>query len=161
MVASAVSLHRSRGAVVPSPGESHRRRHSRTRPSTVSTVKSCRPLFRLVLPVCGSVGGGKSGFRRIDSHLQGRLVGLLSAAREEVADLLLAGRDDLPRRRRVDRIGDLAEGLLDLPSHPPDVLVARQLGFGLHGKAPWSKGWSLPILTNPQGWRQGNLPHTD
>ena len=67
-----------------------------TRPLIVSTVKSCRPLFRLVLPVCGSAGGGKSGFRRIDSHLHGRLVGLPAKAREEVADLLLAGRDDIP-----------------------------------------------------------------
>ena len=136
MVPSAASSHRSRGAVVPSSGEYHRRRHSWTRPLIVSTVKSCRPLFRLVLPVCGSAGGGKSGFRRIDSHLHGRLIGLPAKAREEVADLLLAGRDDMPRRRLVDRVGDPAERLLDLPPHLSDVLIARQLDFRLHGKAP-------------------------
>ena len=74
--------------------------------------------------------------RGIDSHLHGRLIGLLAKAREEVADLLLAGRDDMPRRRLVDRVGDLPERLLDLPPHLPDVLIARQLDFGLHGKAP-------------------------
>ena len=70
IVLSTVSSHRSSGVVVPSSGEYHRRRQSWTRPLIVSTVKSCRPLLRLVLPVLGSFGGGKSGFRRIDSHLQ-------------------------------------------------------------------------------------------
>jgi hypothetical protein len=58
------------------------------RPLIVSTLNSCRPLSRLGLPLLGSFGGGKSGFRRIDSHLQGRLVDLAFEVREPVADLL-------------------------------------------------------------------------
>src|SRR5271157_3044419 len=59
IVLSTVSSHWSSGVVVPSFGEYHRRLQSCTRPLIVSTVKSCRPLLRLVLPVVGSFGGGK------------------------------------------------------------------------------------------------------
>src|SRR3954468_12911288 len=97
IVASTVSSHRSSGVVVPSPGECHRRRQSRTRPLIVSTVTSCRPLLRLAWPVPGSFGGEKSGFRRIESHLQARLEGVLAKVGEQVADLFLAARDDLSR----------------------------------------------------------------
>src|SRR5205085_10185036 len=117
IVASTVSSQESSGVVVPSPGQCQRRRRSRTRPLIVSTVKSCRPLLRLVLPVVGSFGGGKSGFRRIDSHLQTRLEGLLAQVREEVADLFFTPRDDLSRRRLVDRVGHLAEQRLHLLPH--------------------------------------------
>src|SRR3954468_19543891 len=94
IVASTVSSHWSSGVVVPSPGECHRRRQSRTRPLIVSTVKSCRPLLRFFRPVLGSFGGGKSGFRRIESHLHAGLVGVSAAGRGTSAGPLLAPRGD-------------------------------------------------------------------
>ena len=120
---STVSSHESSGVVDPSPAECQRHRQSRTRPLIVSTVKSCRPLFCLVFPVLGSFGGGKSGFRRIESHLQALLEGLLSQVREPVADLLLAAGDDIPWRCLVDRVGDSSQRLLYLGSHLGDELV--------------------------------------
>ncbi len=100
-----------------------RRRQSRTRPLIVSTVKSCRPLFCLVFPVLWSFGGGKSGFRRIESHLQALLEGLLSQVREQVADLFLTAGDDVPWRCLVDRVGDSTERLFQLGSHQSDERV--------------------------------------
>src|SRR3954463_15800488 len=117
MVASMMSTHRSSGVVDPSCEECQRRRQSRTRPLIVSTVKSCRPLLRFFLPVFGSFGGGKSGFRRIHSHLQAFLEGLLAKLGEQVADLLFAARDDVSRRCVVDRVSDLAKSRLHLRPH--------------------------------------------
>src|SRR5262249_6378624 len=123
IVPSRASSHASSGVVVPSPGQYHRRRQIRTRPLTVKAVKSCGPLFCLVLAVFGSLGGGERGFRRIYPHLKAGLEGLLSQVCEEVADLFLAARDDLPGRRLVDRVGDPGERLLELRPHPSDELI--------------------------------------
>jgi hypothetical protein len=121
---SEISNYESSGVVVPSLGECHRRRRIQTRPLTVKTVKSCRPLFRLVLPVVASFGGGKSGFGCIYPHLQGTLEGLLSQVLEEIADLLLAARDNSLWECVFYRVGNLTAGLLKLHSHLPDDLVA-------------------------------------
>jgi hypothetical protein len=61
-----------------------------------------------------------SGFRRIDSHPEGHLVGVPPQFSEAVADPLLATGDDPPRRGLVNRLGDLAECLLDLLPHPSE-----------------------------------------
>src|SRR4051812_39578061 len=94
----------------------------------------CPPFFCLPFPVVWSVGGEKSAFRRIDPHLQTRLERLVAKVREQVADLFLAPRDDVPRWCLIDRVGDSAERRLHLLPHPLDELVARQLRRGFHGK---------------------------
>jgi hypothetical protein len=98
--------------------------------------------------VAGSFGGGKSGFRRIESHLLCHLVGDSPQVSEGVADLLLAAGDDLPRWGLVDRVGDLAQRLLHLLPHPVNEFLARHLGRRFHGKNLLGKR-ALPILTNP------------
>jgi hypothetical protein len=59
----------------------------------------------------------------MQSHLQAHFIDVLAKVREEVADLFLASRDDLPRRCFVDRIGDSAERFLHLRPHLSDELV--------------------------------------
>jgi hypothetical protein len=60
-----------------------------------------------------SVGGGKSGFRRLDPRLEGRFVGGLTELGEAVADPLRAGADDLT-------VGGLSDGI----GHTPKPRVA-------------------------------------
>jgi hypothetical protein len=81
----------------------------------------------LGLPVAGSFGGGKSGFRRIHSHLQGLCEGLLSQPGEQVSDLFLATADDLPGQRTVDRVGDFANDFLHALPQSLDVPFPRNL----------------------------------
>src|SRR5271166_3472216 len=114
IVPSTVSSHASSVVVDPSPAECQRRRQSRTQPLIVSTVNSCRPLLCLVFPVLWSFGGGKSGSRRIESHLQALLEGLQVQVCKRVADMLLTAGDDMPWRYLVDRVGDSTERLLHL-----------------------------------------------
>ncbi len=97
-------------------------------------MKSWRPLLHLIFPVSESFGGGKSGFRRINSHLQTFLIGSSPKIRKQVAHLFFASRDDVPRRCLVDRVSDFAEHLLHLLTHLLDVLISRQCRLGFHGK---------------------------
>ena len=76
-------------------------------------VRSSGPLFCRGVPVRGCGGGGKSRLRGVDAELDGGLIGSLSEVREEVADLLLAGIDDLAGRRLVDGGGHLLTQVLE------------------------------------------------
>src|ERR1700682_1716047 len=95
--------------MLPTPLPCQRIRFSHPRPLIVNTEYSCRPLLRRFLPVWECFGGGKSGFRRIDPHLQAHLEGLLAEVSEEVPHRLFAACNDVTIRSVVDRIGDLAE----------------------------------------------------
>jgi hypothetical protein len=65
-----------------------------------------------------STGGGKSGFRRVDSLLKCCLKKLSPQLAGDVSHGLLAGRDQRSRWSRIHGLHDLPHGLLDLlPNH--------------------------------------------
>ena len=108
---------------------------------TVRTETGSGPLFRRRLPVCGWVGGGKSRLRGVETELHGGLVGVLSEACQQVADLLLAVGDDTTRYGLVDGGTDVAAQLLELPTQAVDEIIGGDLRLLVH-RAPGSKeGW--------------------
>jgi hypothetical protein len=80
----------------------------------VSTEKGSGPLFCRSLPVCGWTGGGGSRLLGLEAELDGGLVGKLAETSEEVANLLLAGIDDLAGWGLVDGVGHPLTELLEL-----------------------------------------------
>ena len=102
------------------------------RPLTVKTVCSAGPLFCKGVAVCGWSGGGKSRLRGVGAELQGGLVGGLSEVGEEVADLLLAGVDDLAGGGAVDGGGHVLTQLLETTAQLLQQGVRRQGRFGRH-----------------------------
>src|SRR5688572_9244119 len=102
------------------------------RPLTVRRVCSSRPLSWRRLPVSGCSGGGKSRLRGIEAELNGGLVGGLSQVGEEVADLLFAGVDNLPRWSVVDGVGDLVTQTLEAIAQLIQQSIRRELGLGVH-----------------------------
>src|SRR4051812_26342541 len=100
------------------------------RPLMVRTEKGSGPLFCSRLPVSGCFGGGGSRLVGLEAELDGGLVGGLAEARQEIADLLLAGVDDLAGWSVVDGI-----------DHPPAELLellAQLLHEGLGGDLRWA-----------------------
>jgi hypothetical protein len=79
----------------------------------VRMVRSSGPLFCRGVPVCGWSGGGKSRLRGVGAELDGGLISGLSKVGEEVADLLLAGIDDLTGGCLVDGVSDVLTELLE------------------------------------------------
>jgi hypothetical protein len=73
---------------------------------------------------------GESGFRRVGSHLEPDLVGLLPEGVEEIASLAFAASDDLATFGITDGVGDLAEHRFHLLTHLGDVSLALQRGIG-------------------------------
>src|SRR5690348_15467637 len=102
------------------------------RPLTVKTVCSAGPLFCRGVPVWGWSGGGESRLRGVAAELQGGLVGGLSEVGEEVADLLLAGVDDVAGGGAVDGIGHVLTELLEAAAQLVQQGGRRQGGFGRH-----------------------------
>jgi hypothetical protein len=113
-------------------GECHQRRTIFTRPLTVSTCRACCPLLRNFLPVVASCGGGKSGFRRDDFLLHGRLVGEPHELLARVADLLLRVGDQPARLGGVHRGHDLLGQHLDLTMQERLQLLRRNLRQFVH-----------------------------
>ena len=74
--------------------------------------------------------------RGIQSELHGGLVGVPSEEGEQVADLLLAGVDDLPGRGLVDGASDVLTEFLELAPQLLQQGVSRQLGL----RAPRGSG---------------------
>src|SRR6476646_7680547 len=110
------------------------------RPLMVRTEKGSGPLFCSRLPVSGWVGGGGSRLLGPEAELDGGLVGGLAEAGQEIADLLLAGVDDLAGWGVVDGLGHP-------PAEPLEVL-AQVLDEGVGGDVRWAlHGWSLGV-----GW---------
>lgn len=70
--------------------------------------------------------------RGVGAELQGGLVGGLSEVGEEVADLLLAGVNDLAGRGAVDGGGDILTQLLKAAAQLLQQGVRRQSRFGRH-----------------------------
>ena len=70
--------------------------------------------------------------RGVESELHSGLVGVLSELGEQVADLLLAGVDDLAGGSLVNGLGDVATEALKLAVQLPQQVVCRQLGLGFH-----------------------------
>lgn len=71
--------------------------------------------------------------RGVGAELQGGLVGGLSEVGKQVADLLLAGVDDLARRSAVDGRGHVPAQLLKAAVQLLQQVVRRQGRFGKHG----------------------------
>src|SRR5271157_478153 len=102
------------------------------RPLTVKMVCSAGPLFGRGVPVSGWSGGGKSRLRGVGAELDSGLIRGLSEVSEEVADLLLAGIDDLTGGCLVDGSGHV---LTELPEASPQLFqqgVRRQGSFRRH-----------------------------
>src|SRR5262245_2343275 len=100
------------------------------RPLMVRTEKGSSPLFCNRWPVSGCFGGGGSRLLGLEAELDSGLVGDSAEARQEVADRLLAGGDDLAGWGLVDGIG-----------HPPAELLkllAQLLHEGLGGDLRWA-----------------------
>src|SRR6266436_1002958 len=87
-----------------------------------------RPLSWRHLPVWGCRGGGKSRLRGVESQLHSGLVSGLSEDAEQVADLLLAGVDDLAGGGLVNGCGDVLTESLELAVQLRQQVVGRQLG---------------------------------
>src|SRR5271157_5943301 len=104
----------SAGATLPSCGPCHQRRTILISPLTVRTWCDCRPLFASRLPVVGSCGGGKSGFRRIQPLLQGSLEYPSPHLCGKVSHLFFAAGDPLSIRRVIDGFHHLRGELLEL-----------------------------------------------
>jgi len=79
----------------------------------VRIVRSSGPLFCSGVAVCGWSGGGKSRLRGVGTELDGGLIGGLSEVGQEVADLLLAGIDDLTGGCLVDGGGHVVTPSLE------------------------------------------------
>src|SRR5262249_58198144 len=94
---------------------------------TVRTETGSGPWFLRGVSVCGWVGGGKSRLRGVEAELHGGLVGLLSEARQQVADLLLAVGEDAAGSGLVDGDADVAAELLELPTQPVDEVIGSDL----------------------------------
>src|SRR5947209_5393217 len=103
------------------------------RPLTVRTVCSAGPLFCSGVAVCGWSGGGESRLRGVGAELQGGLVGGPAEVSEEVADLLLAGVDDLTGGGLVDGGGHVLTQLLKAAPQLVEQGVRRHGGFRRHG----------------------------
>jgi hypothetical protein len=82
--------------------------------------------------------------RGVEAELHGGLVGSLSQVREEVADFLLAGVDDLAGRGLVDGVGDLLAKVLELAAELVQEVGGRQLGLGVHGGLG-GKRWQIHV----------------
>src|SRR3954449_5397175 len=95
------------------------------RPLMVRTEKGSGPLFCSRLPVAGCFGGGGSRLLGLEAELNSGLVGGLAEARQEIANLLLAGVDDVAGRSLVDGIGH--------PPAKPLELLTQLLHKGLGG----------------------------
>src|SRR3954467_12273976 len=103
------------------------------RPLTVKMVCSAGPLFCRGDPVWGWSGGGESRLRGVGAELDGGLIGDLSEVREQVADLLLAGVDDVAGRGRVDGSGHVLAQLLEMPAQLIQEGVGGKGRFEGHG----------------------------
>src|SRR5437868_2215624 len=106
---------------------------------TVSTPEGSAPLLCRHLPACGCSAGGGSRLGDFQAELDGGLVGLLSEAGEQVADLLLAVGDDAAGRGGVDGGGDVFAELLELLAQARGQVVGGGLWLRVH-RAPGSKG---------------------
>src|SRR5262245_5068698 len=102
------------------------------RPLTVRTESGSGPLFWRRLPVCGWAGGGESRLRGVEAELDGGLVGVVSEAGEEVADLLLALGDDVSRLSLVDGVGDLPAEALERVAEDGGEVGGGDLRLGVH-----------------------------
>src|SRR5947209_8013235 len=98
----------------------------------VRMVCSSGPLFCNGIPVCGWSGGGKSRLRGIRAEREGGLVSGLSEVRQEVANLLLAGMDDLTGGGLVDGLGHVLTELLEAATQLFQKSVRREGGLGRH-----------------------------
>jgi hypothetical protein len=85
------------------------------------------------LPVVGWAGGGGSRLLGLEAELHGGLVGASAEASEQVADLLLAGVDDLAGRGLVDGVGDAPAELLELLAQLLQEGLGRDLRLAICG----------------------------
>src|SRR3954447_2671000 len=116
------------------------------RPLMVRTENGSGPLFCSRLPVSGWLGGGESRLLVLEAELDGGLVGGLAEAGQEVADLLLAGVDDLAGWRVVDGIGHPPAELLELGAELIDEGLGGDLRWALHD---WFLGVGLVKANGP------------
>ena len=84
------------------------------RPLMVRTVCSSAPLFWRGFAVWGCSGGGESRLRGVEAELDGGLERGKSEVGEEVADLLLAGVDDLAGGGVIDGGGHILTESLEV-----------------------------------------------
>lgn len=88
--------------------------------------------------------------RGVGAELDGGLVGGPSEVREEVADLLLAGVDDLAGRGGIDGSGDVLTKLLKAAAQLFQQSDRRQGRFG--GHACHLRRWQTSTVPNQRSW---------
>ena len=99
----------------------------------VRTETGSGPLFCSRLPVSGCFGGGESRLLGLEAELDSGLIGGLAEVGQEIADLLLAGVDDLAGWGLVDGIGHPPAELLELLAPLLHEGLGGDLRWALHG----------------------------
>lgn len=72
--------------------------------------------------------------RGVESGLDGSLVDVLAEVGQEVADLVLAGVDDVSRGSLVDGVGDLLAETFEAVAQLFTEVVGAELGLGIHDR---------------------------
>jgi hypothetical protein len=78
--------------------------------------------------------------RGFESELEGGLEGGGAEVSEQVADLLLAGVDDLPGGGLVDGVGHVAAERLETASQLFEQVLGGELGLAVHGGVSLRRG---------------------
>ena len=86
--------------------------------------------------------------RGIEAGLDGGLIGRAAEVREEVADLLLAGCKDLPRRGLVDSGGDCLAELLEAGLEPIAEGIGGELGLRIQTSCRKRRGCGHNLRRN-------------
>ncbi len=94
-------------------------------------------------------GEGESRLRGVGAELNRSLIGGLSEVRQKVADLLLAGIDDLTGGRLVDGGGHLLTQVLEASTQLFQKDVRRQGRFGRHRRLRRGKRISDTVKLQP------------
>ncbi len=86
--------------------------------------------------------------RGLESKLNGSLISGLSEVRKQVADLLLAGIENLPGGGGVDRVGNVLTEFLEVAAQLVEKVVSGKLGVGVHRRV--SQGEGVRCLAAPR-----------
>ncbi len=81
--------------------------------------------------------------RGLESKLNGSLISGLSEVRKQVADLLLAGIENLHGGGGVDRVGNVLTEFLEVAAQLVEKVLSGKVGVGVHRRVAQGdrSGW--------------------